>query len=125
GGRGGGGGRGGAGGGGGGGVRGGGGGVGAGLRGPGGRRGRGRDRGRCRARVSRRPAALVLAQPEYAFFRMDVARARVTHLPGGTAGAPPRRSPLRRGGSMKKATLALASGDVFEGFACGASGEAA
>ena len=26
---------------------------------------------------------------------------------------------------MKKATLALASGDVFEGFACGASGEAA
>jgi len=25
---------------------------------------------------------------------------------------------------MKKATLALASGDVFEGFACGASGEA-
>jgi len=26
---------------------------------------------------------------------------------------------------MKKATLALASGDVFEGFACGAAGEAA
>src|SRR5256885_17146643 len=56
---------------------------------------------------------------------MDVARARGTQLPGRTAGAPARRSPLRRGGSMKKATLALASGDLFEGFACGAAGEAA
>src|SRR5262249_50403508 len=53
---------------------------------------------------------------EHAVRGLDVARPRGTHLPGGEARARERR--------MKKATLALAGGETFEGFACGAPGEA-
>src|SRR5207302_1878804 len=80
--------------------------------------------GRSRRRYPRRhragmeggPAAVPLAQPEQSLRGVDAARPRDTHVRGGQAGAQERR--------MKKATLALACGETFEGFACGAAGEA-
>src|SRR6266852_4942513 len=62
------------------------------------------------------PSAVPLAEPEYSVRRVDAARARDTDVSGGEARAQGRR--------MKKATLALACGETFDGFACGAGGEA-
>src|SRR5206468_10649678 len=70
----------------------------------------------CREGMECGPPAIPLAQPEYPVRRLDAARPRDTHVPGGEARAQERR--------MKKATLALACGETFEGFACGAAGEA-
>src|SRR5438067_9021001 len=62
------------------------------------------------------PAAVPFAKPQQPLRRVDAARPGDAHVCGGQAGAPERR--------MKKATLALACGETFEGIACGADGEA-
>src|SRR5258708_32070065 len=61
-----------------------------------------------------RPAAFLLEIAQQPLYRMDLARTRPKDLRGGKAGA-------QRGGKVaRKATLALACGEVFEGVSAGA-----
>src|SRR5260370_33976482 len=64
-----------------------------------------------------RPAAFLLEIAQQSLYRMDLARTRPKDLRGGEAGA-------QRGGKVtRKATPALACGEVFEGVSVGADGE--
>src|ERR1700730_9301343 len=76
-----------------------------------------------------RAAKVVLAQPQHTVRGLDAAGARAAYVRGRQAGARTGGSGVtmateRRARQPKRATLALAGGEVFEGFSCGAEGEA-